>query len=98
MYLTERNRYWFTFKFFPLLLILSRLFYFIRFELWIIKNHLKIKGWGGAFLAAKLHGITGLRFFIRARGSMVSLFKKKEQLFLELAHKKIIPLSDKYAL
>jgi GT2 family glycosyltransferase len=80
-YLSERNRYWFMFKFFPLTMILKNFLHLLKWELWAVKCCLLRKQRFRDLVSARKDGLCGLQQFASERKRLVGKFKEREKEF-----------------
>lgn len=80
-YLSERNRYWFTYKFFPVTTILKHSLDLLKREAWAVKCCLLRKQRFRDLAAARKDGIFGLKPFASERNRLVGKFREREKEF-----------------
>jgi hypothetical protein len=80
-YLSERNRYWFMYKFFPLTMILENLFPLLKWELWAVKCCCLRKQRFRDLISARKDGVCGLQQFASERKKLAGKFRARENEF-----------------
>ncbi len=92
IYLHERNRIWFIYRFYPWVFILQRSFHLIFMELRLIRVFLFKKRAFFSYLRARYHGLRDMKRFRSFRKEYTAKFKRSKNSYLKFYKDKILPL------